>query len=102
MNAHVALAETVAEGFDRATEPLLRPFFYLPFQHSEDLRDQEAGVALCESLAEETGNVDNLKWAKIHRDLIVRFGRFPHRNPMLGRATTAQEQAFLDEGGFAG
>ena len=92
----------IAEGFDRATEPLLRPFFYLPFEHSEDLRDQEAGVALCERLAAETGNVETLRWAKIHRDIIVRFGRFPHRNPMLGRATTADEQAFLDEGGFGG
>ena len=92
----------IAEGFDRATEPLLRPFFYLPFEHSEDLADQEAGVALCQRLADETGDAEQLKWAKIHRDIIARFGRFPHRNPALGRTTTPEEQAFLDDGGFAG
>jgi len=92
----------IAEGFDRATEPLLRPFFYLPFEHSESLDDQDAVVALCERLAEETGDAETLKWSKLHRDVIARFGRFPHRNPMLGRVTTAEEQAFLDDGGFAG
>jgi uncharacterized protein (DUF924 family) len=92
----------IAEGFDRATEPLLRSFFYLPFEHSEDLTDQEAGVALCQRLADETGDADKLKWAKIHRDIIARFGRFPHRNHELGRATTPEEQTFLDDGGFAG
>ena len=92
----------IAEGFDRATEPLLRPFFYLPFEHSEDLADQESGVALSERLAKDAGDADTLKWAKIHRDIIARFGRFPHRNAMLGRSTTAEEQAWLDDGGFAG
>jgi uncharacterized protein (DUF924 family) len=92
----------IAEGFDRQVEPLLRPFFYLPFEHSEDLADQEACVALCERLAQETGDEETLKWARLHLDIIVRFGRFPHRNPMLGRTTTDEEQAFLDEGGFAG
>jgi uncharacterized protein (DUF924 family) len=98
-----AIARTaIAEGFDRAVEPQLRPFFYLPFEHSEDPGDQDACVALCEALARETGDEDSLKWAKLHRDIIARFGRFPHRNPMLGRQTTAEEQAFLDDGGFAG
>lgn len=92
----------IAEGFDRQVEPLLRPFFYLPFEHSEDMADQEAAVALCERLAEETGDDEHLKFAKFHRDVIARFGRFPHRNPMLGRATTAEEQAFLEDGGFGG
>jgi uncharacterized protein (DUF924 family) len=92
----------IAEGFDRQVEPLLRPFFYLPFEHSEEMADQEASVALCERLAEETGDVETLKWAKIHLDVIARFGRFPHRNPALGRATTAEEQAFLEDGGFGG
>ena len=92
----------IAEGFDRQVEPTLRPFFYLPFEHSEEMADQDASVALCERLAQETGDEDTLKWARMHRDIIVRFGRFPHRNPALGRATTAEEQAYLDDGGFAG
>jgi uncharacterized protein (DUF924 family) len=92
----------VAEGFDRAVEPLLRPFFYLPWEHSESLADQQACVALCQGLADETGDTETLKWAILHHDIIARFGRFPHRNPMLGRVTTPEEQAFLDEGGFAG
>ncbi len=92
----------IARGFDQATEPLLRPFFYLPFEHSEDLADQDESVALCQRLADETGDAETLKWAKIHRDIIARFGRFPHRNAALGRETTPQEQAFLDDGGFAG
>ncbi|HEY3697274.1 DUF924 family protein [Phenylobacterium sp.] len=100
--ARAVARAALAEGFDRATEVLLRPFFYLPFAHSEDLGDQDASVALCEALARESGDDAPLKWSRLHRDVVARFGRFPHRNPMLGRATTAEEQAFLDDGGFAG
>jgi uncharacterized protein (DUF924 family) len=92
----------VERGFDKRVDPAMRDFFYLPFEHSEDLADQDRCVALCEAQELETGRVDLVKWAKIHRDIIARFGRFPHRNRALGRETTAQEQAFLDEGGFAG
>lgn len=88
----------VEAGFDRQVEPNLRNFFYLPFEHSEDLADQDFGLAL----VAEAGIEDDLKWAAIHRDIIARFGRFPHRNPALGRVTTPEEQEFLDEGGFAG
>ena len=95
-------AEALARGHDRRVEPALRPFFYLPFEHSEDLADQDRSVALCETMKAETGDEGFLKWAIGHREVIVRFGRFPHRNRALGRATTAEEQAFLDEGGFAG
>ena len=84
--------------FDRKVEPILRDFFYLPFRHSEDLTDQDYSLALCA----EAGDADNLKWAALHRDIIVRFGRFPHRNRALGRRTTPEEQEFLDDGGFAG
>jgi uncharacterized protein (DUF924 family) len=88
--------QAVARGHDRAVEPALRVFFYLPFEHSESLADQERAVALCEGL-------DNYaKYARTHRDVIARFGRFPHRNAVHGRETTAEERAFLDEGGFAG
>jgi uncharacterized protein (DUF924 family) len=95
-------ADALARGHDRRVETALRPFFYLPFEHSEDLADQDRSVALCEAMKAETGDEGFLKWAIGHRDVIARFGRFPHRNRALGRATTAEEQAFLDEGGFAG
>jgi uncharacterized protein (DUF924 family) len=70
----------------------------LPFQHSEDLADQERGIAFYKAI----GDVENLNWAELHADIIRRFGRFPHRNAVLGRTTTPEEQAFLDGGGFAG
>lgn len=89
-------------GHDRAAEPILQPFFYLPFEHSEDMGDQDESVRLCADLHDRVGDADTLKWAKLHRDIIQRFGRFPHRNPCLGRLTTPVEQAFLDEGGFSG
>ena len=94
-----AIARAAVErGFDRQVEPALRNFFYLPFEHSEDLADQDFGLALCA----EAGVADDIKWAGVHREIIVRFGRFPHRNEALGRVTTAEEQAFLDAGGFGG
>lgn len=98
-----ALARSVAEraiarGFDQDTKPAERNFFYLPFEHSENLADQER----CVALARATGDADTLKWAELHADIIRRFGRFPHRNALLGRATTAAEQEFLDGGGFSG
>ena len=98
---HVATM-AIERGHDRQFEPVLRSFFYLPFEHSEDLADQDRDLALCLAMKAETGEEGNLKWAHLHRDIIVRFGRFPHRNRALGRETTAEEQAFLDEGGFAG
>ena len=86
----------VDAGFDRRVDDALRAFFYMPFMHSESLADQERCVELCADLP------DNLRFAILHRDIIRRFGRFPHRNAALGRATTPEEQRFLDEGGFAG
>ncbi|MEI2417944.1 DUF924 family protein [Orrella sp. JC864] len=87
----------IEAGHDRQVQPALQPFFYLPLQHAEDRREQARSVALSRRLDE-----DFLKWAVLHQEIIERFGRFPHRNPLLGRVTTPQEQAFLDEGGFAG
>jgi uncharacterized protein (DUF924 family) len=95
--ARKAARTAVAAGHHHAVSQALKGFFVLPFEHSEDLADQDVGVALAETI-----DADSLKWAKLHRDIIVRFGRFPHRNRVLGRATTPEEQAFLDEGGFAG
>lgn len=91
--AHAAMAK----GFDRQIPPPLQQFFYLPLMHSEDLADQNRCVALFADGAEQ-----NRRYAEIHRDVIARFGRFPHRNAVLGRITTPEEQTFLDEGGFAG
>jgi uncharacterized protein (DUF924 family) len=88
----------IAHGFDQKVALAERSFFYLPFEHSEALADQERCVALNRA----SGDPDALKWAEIHADIIRRFGRFPHRNRVLGRATTSDEQAFLDGGGFAG
>jgi uncharacterized protein (DUF924 family) len=97
------LARTLAEralarGFDRAMTPDDRQFFYLPFEHSETIADQER----CCALFSATGDAEKLKWATLHADIVRRFGRFPHRNAVLGRATTPEEQAFLDGGGFNG
>lgn len=100
--ARTVAREAVARGFDLQTDPQLRPFFYLPFEHSEALDDQDACVRLCQALADDAGDQETLRWAVLHRDIIQRFGRFPHRNRALGRQTTPEEQAFLDEGGFAG
>ena len=88
----------IARGFDTQVPEAMRSFFYLPFEHSEALADQERCIALNRT----RGDADGLKWAELHADIIRRFGRFPHRNTVLGRATTPEEQAFLDSGGFAG
>jgi len=75
----------------------LRAFLYMPLMHSENLTDQER----CIELFRDADNAENLKYAQHHADIIRRFGRFPHRNRMLGRTTTADEEAFLDSGGFS-
>lgn len=95
--ARAAATAAIAAGHDLAVDPDLRVFFYLPFEHSEDPADQERAVALIAPLDEE-----QRRYAELHRDIIRRFGRFPHRNAVLGRETTPEEQRFLDEGGFAG
>ena len=86
-----------AAGYWEQVEPALRLFLYLPFGHSEELADQEHLVELNERLGRPFG-----EYAEGHRDIIRRFGRFPHRNAMLARETTAEEASFLAEGGFAG
>src|SRR5690606_21215817 len=89
--------QAIAAGLDRQGPEDLRQFYYMPLEHAEDLAAQEQCVRLMAPLHAET-----LRWAEIHRDIIARFGRFPHRNAVLGRVTTAEEQQFLDQGGFAG
>jgi uncharacterized protein (DUF924 family) len=87
--------EAIASGFDLAGPQDLRGFFYLPFQHSEDLADQARAVALYTAMGDET----MLPYARRHHDVIARFGRFPHRNAVLGRISTPEEQAWLKAGG---
>lgn len=89
--------EIIDSGQIEHIEETLRSFVYVPFMHSEALQDQEYAVNLYTKFAR-----DSLKWALDHRDIIQRFGRFPHRNASMGRDTTAEEQVFLDGGGFAG
>jgi uncharacterized protein (DUF924 family) len=96
--ARQVATRAIARGFDQQVIAAERVFFYLPFEHSEQLADQERAVVLVRAI----GDADLLKWSELHADIIRRFGRFPHRNAVLGRTTTPAEQAFLDAGGFAG
>ena len=96
--ARAIARRAVESGFDRTTSPELRVFFYLPFEHSESIDDQRLSIELHARL--EGADAD--RWARIHFEIIERFRRFPHRNALLGRETTAEERAFLDGGGFAG
>ncbi|MFZ5636481.1 MAG: DUF924 family protein [Pseudomonadota bacterium] len=85
----------IAAGHDLRVDPALRVFFYLPFEHSEDLADQDRCVALVAGM----GDANYLKYAEAHRDVVRRFERFPHRNRALARTNTPEEQAWLDAGG---
>ena len=96
--ARAVADRAVARGFDQQIAHADRRFLYMPFMHSEILADQEH----CVDLAHTYGDDDFTKYAVQHADIVRRFGRFPHRNAILGRATSPAEQAFLDEGGFAG
>lgn len=95
--ARATAAIAIDAGHDRAVTKELRLFMYLPFGHSEELADQERSVVLAQGLGEP-----DLSHAKRHHDIVRRFGRFPHRNPILGRAMRAEEQSYLDAGGYAG
>ena len=88
----------IDRGADARIDPVLLEFLYMPFMHSEHLPDQ----LRCIELFRGTENTENLGYAERHADIIRRFGRFPHRNRILGRPTTPEEQAFLDAGGFSG
>ena len=92
-------------GADRKLRPLERVFFYLPMEHSESLEDQHRSVALCRELAESVPEAHRelfdgyLNYAVRHRKIVERFGRFPHRNAILGRESTEEEIAFLQKPG---
>jgi uncharacterized protein (DUF924 family) len=89
--ARAVARRALARGADRRVAPERRGFFYLPFMHSESLADQDLAVALYEDAGLEEG----LRWARHHRELIRRFGRFPHRNTALGRDSTPAERDYL-------
>ena len=100
--AYDAKARAVARlalgmGLDKVLSPVERIFIYLPFEHSEDLDDQIRSVALFKTLPPVSWRDEAIDYAIRHHDIIVRFGRFPHRNAVLGRASTAEELAFLQE-----
>lgn len=84
-------------GLDKLVEKPLRAFCYLPFEHSESAEDQLLSLQLNQELEPK-----DFKWAQEHADIIKRFSRFPHRNRLLGRVTSCEEDAFLQGGGFAG
>ncbi len=90
-----AVAErAIAREFDASLMSVMRKFLYLPFEHSEDLADQDLALKLFAPLGAE-----DLEWAEKHRDIIAEFGRFPHRNAALGRVSTPEEEAFLTRPG---
>lgn len=95
-----AIAQAMIDkGFDLDVPEARRSFVYMPFMHSEDLADQDKAVELFATRMPE-GNT-NLHHARLHRDVIARFGRFPYRNGALGRTSGPDERAYLDGGGYA-
>lgn len=98
--ALAAAQQLVASGADRALTPFQRWFAYMPFEHAEDAAMQEQAVALFTALAQQNEGFDGvLDYAHRHRGVIARFGRFPHRNRILGRASTPEEAAYLAQPG---
>lgn len=89
----------VACGFDRELLPLQRWFIYLPFEHSENLEDQHQSIKLFSTLKDDPESDSTIKYAYRHLEVIERFGRFPHRNRILGRETTPEEAEFLQQPG---
>lgn len=88
----------IGHGYHHALPAPIAKWFILPYEHAEDLDAQHRGVALFQSI----GLSEMAYWAQIHLDIIAKFGRFPHRNAILGRTSTPEESAFLKLGGFAG
>ncbi len=96
--AREVASQAIAGGVDQRVDQTLQQFLYMPFMHSEELADQEKCVALFSA----SGEPENAKYAQGHAEIVRRFGRFPHRNKILGRAMTEAERKFLEDGGFAG
>jgi uncharacterized protein (DUF924 family) len=94
-----AARATIAKGFDRALGAVERVFVYLPFEHAEDLAAQDEACALMRALPEASWKARIVDYADKHRDVIARFGRFPHRNAVLGRDSTQAEKTYLSQPG---
>ena len=90
--------DVIAKGFDHAFPAPMAVWFYLPFEHAEDMDCQMRCVALFTT----RGPSEMIYWGQMHLDIVAKFGRFPHRNRVLGRKSTPEELAFLAAGGFAG
>jgi uncharacterized protein (DUF924 family) len=97
--ALAAAIALVAAGRDAGLDRYERWFLYMPFEHAEDLAMQQRSIELFTRLRDETGDAGQLEWAEKHAAIVRRFGRFPHRNALLGRASTPEEIAFLSEPG---
>ncbi|MCG6877327.1 MAG: DUF924 domain-containing protein [Betaproteobacteria bacterium] len=96
----LAVARGIVErGFDVAYVPVERAFAYLPFEHAEDIAMQRRSLALFAKLPPCSSSESYMDYARRHHDVIARFGRFPHRNEILGRASTPEEKAFLNQPG---
>jgi len=96
----VAIAtEAVQKQFDQLFLPVQRWFFYLPFEHSEQEQDQRRSLELWERLRDHEPSASAIRYAYQHADVIQRFGRFPHRNRVLNRPSTAAELEFLQRPG---
>ena len=91
--------DAIARGLDRTLDSYGRWFLYMPFEHAEDVPAQRRSLELFGALAQETGLTESVPWAEKHAEIIFRFGRFPHRNEILGRASTPEETAFLAQPG---
>lgn len=91
--------DAIARGFDRELDRYGRWFMYLPFEHAEDDAMQHRSLELFGALARDTGDDEPRMWAQKHADVYFRFGRYPHRNALLGRPSTPEEIAFLAEPG---
>jgi uncharacterized protein (DUF924 family) len=91
--------QAIDRGFDRELAPYERWFMYMPFEHAEAVDAQHRSLALFAALAEELKDDDPLVWARKHAEVVFRFGRYPHRNAILGRVSTPDEKAFLREPG---
>jgi uncharacterized protein (DUF924 family) len=95
--ARAAASRAIAAGHDRRLSAIRRAFLYLPFEHSEEMADQERSLRLFRSIEDHPEREELLRYAERHHEIIARFGRFPHRNAVLGRASTDEEKAFLSE-----
>ena len=95
--ARAAADRALARGFDQEVPPVWRRFFYMPLHHSENFADQQRSHALFDALPPDPERTDDRRYTNRYLDIIGRFGRFPHRNAILGRASTEAETAFLND-----